>query len=152
MARFIYRMQNILDIKYKLEEQAKQNYMEVRARLNAAEEELKHLEERRWQYMGTYKVLVSDRLDVLEIEQCKNAIILMEEYILNQQSIIRSIEQELEEAVRRMNEAMKDRKIHEKLKENQFELFKQELNREEEKEIDQLVSYQYNNRDSGEEI
>lgn len=152
MARFIYRMQNILDIKYKLEEQAKQNYMEVRARLNAAEEELKHLEERRWQYMGTYKVLVSDRLDVLEIEQCKNAIILMEEYILNQQSVIRSIEQELEEAVRRMNEAMKDRKIHEKLKENQFELFKQELNREEEKEIDQLVSYQYNNRDSGEEI
>lgn len=152
MARFIYRMQNILDIKYKLEEQAKQNYMEVRARLNAAEEELKHLEERRWQYMGTYKVLVSDRLDVLEIEQCKNAIILMEEYILNQQSVIRSIEQELEEAVRRMNEVMKDRKIHEKLKENQFELFKQELNREEEKEIDQLVSYQYNNRDSGEEI
>lgn len=152
MARFIYRMQNILDIKYKLEEQAKQNYMEVRARLNAAEEELRHLEERRWQYMAAYKVLVSDRLDVLEIEQCKNAIILMEEYILNQQSVIQSIELELEEAVRRMNEAVKDRKIHEKLKENQFELFKQELNREEEKEIDQLVSYQYNNRNSGEEI
>ena len=74
------------------------------------------------------------------------------EYILSQQSVIRGIEQELEEAVRRMNEAVKDRKIHEKLKENQFELFKQELNREEEKEIDQLVSYQYNNRDSGEEI
>lgn len=152
MARFIYRMQNILDIKYKLEEQAKQNYMEVRARLNAAEEEMKRLEERRWQYMGTYKVLVSDRLDILEIEQCKNAIILMEEYILNQQSVIRGIEQELEEAVRRMNEAMKERKIHEKLKDNQFELFKQELNKEEEKEIDQLVSYQYNNRDSREEI
>lgn len=152
MARFIYRMQNILDIKYKLEEQAKQNYIEVRARLNAAKEELKHLEERRWQYMGTYKVLVSDILDVLEIEQCKNAIILMEEYILNQQSVIQSIELELEEAVRQMNEAVKDRKIHEKLKENQFELFKQEMNREEEKEIDQLVSYQYNNRDSGEEI
>lgn len=152
MARFIYRMQNILDIKYKLEEQAKQNYMEVRARLNAAEEELRHLEERSWQYMAAYKVLVSDRLDVLEIEQCKNAIILMEEYISNQQSVIQSIELELEEAVRRMNEAMKDRKIHEKLKENQFELFKQELNKEEEKEIDQLVSYQYNNRNSGEEI
>lgn len=152
MARFIYRMQNILDIKYKLEEQAKQNYMEVRARLNAAEEELKRLEERRWKYMSTYKVLVSDRLDILEIEQCKNAIILMEEYILNQKNIIWGIEQELEEAVKRMNEAMQERKIHEKLKDNQFELFKQELNKEEEKEIDQLVSYQYNNRNSREEI
>lgn len=151
MARFIYRMQNILDIKYKLEEQAKQNYMEVRARLNAAEEKLRCLEERRWQYMGTYKLLVSDRLDILEIEQCKNAILLMEEYITNQKSVIKSIEQELEEAVRCMNEAMKERKIHEKLRDNQFEIFKQELNKEEEKEIDQLVSYQYNNKDSGEE-
>ena len=68
MARFIYRMQNILDIKYKLEEQAKQNYMEVRARLNAAEEELRHLEERRWQYMAAYKVLVSD-LSLIHISE-----------------------------------------------------------------------------------
>ena len=44
MARFIYRMQNILDIKYKLEEQAKQNYMAVRARLNEAEERLSYFE------------------------------------------------------------------------------------------------------------
>lgn len=50
-----------------------------------------------------------------------------------------------------MNEAVKERKIHEKLKENQFEVFLQELNREEIKEIDQLVSYQYNNRDAEEE-
>ncbi len=36
MAKFFYRMQNILDIKYKLEEQAKQEYMAVRVRLNEA--------------------------------------------------------------------------------------------------------------------
>lgn len=44
MAKFIYRMQNILDIKYKLEEQAKQHYMEVRRKLNEAEGILAHLE------------------------------------------------------------------------------------------------------------
>ena len=152
MAKFIYRMQNILDIKYKLEEQAKQNYMAVRARLNEAEEYLAHLESRHLQYMDNYKVLVSERLDILEIEQCKNAILLMEDYIAAQKLVIYKIEQELEEAIRLMNEAMQERKIHEKLRENQFEVFKQELNQEELKEIDQLVSYQYNNKELNEEV
>lgn len=152
MAKFLYRMQNILDIKYKLEEQAKQNYMAVQTRLNDAQEELEHLESRSQQYMKDYVKLVSEKLDILEIEQCKNAIVLMEEYIVNQQMVIMQIEQELEEATRLLKEAMKERKIHEKLKENQFEVFKQELNVEETKEIDQLVSYQYNDRESGEEV
>lgn len=150
MARFIYRMQNILDIKYKLEEQAKQRYMEVRVRLNEAQDELERLEDRRDDYVSQYMVLVSKKLDVLEIEQCKNAIIIMEEYIHNQKEVVRKIEVELEIATQQMSEAMKERKIHEKLKENQFEVFLQELNQEEAKEVDQLVSYQYNNKDKEE--
>lgn len=144
MAKFFYRMQNILDIKYKLEEQAKQEYMAVRVRLNEAQAELEHLEQRKAAYMSIYRQLVSQKLDVLEIEECKNAIILMDEYIFNQNQVVQRIERELEIAAQKMNVAMQERKIHEKLKENQFEEFLQELNQEEMKEIDQLVSYQYN--------
>lgn len=152
MAKFFYRMQNILDIKYKLEEQAKQEYMAVRVRLNDAQAELESLEQRKASYMNLYRELVSKKLEVLEIEECKNAIILMDEYILNQKQVIQRIEYELEQATRKMNVAMQERKIHEKLKENQFEEFLQELNQEEMKEIDQLVSYQYNNKDIEEEV
>lgn len=148
MAKFIYRMENILQIKYKLEEQAKQNYMEVQARLNEATDKLQQLQNRKQRYEEQYRQLVSEHLDILEIETCKNAILYMDDEIKNQQNVIRSIEKELEQVLERMNEAMKDRKIHEKLKENQFEIFKQELNLEEMKEIDQLVSYQYNNPNS----
>lgn len=151
MAKFIYRMQSILDIKYKLEEQAKQHYMEVRVRLNDAIDELNALNVRKEAYFKTYRKLLSVKLDVLEIETCKNAILIIDEYIAEQQCKIHQIEQELEQALDAMNEAVKERKIHEKLKENQFEVFLQELNREEIKEIDQLVSYQYNNRDAEEE-
>ena len=145
MAKFLYRMQNILDIKCKLEEQAKQEFMEVQHRLNEAMEQLMHLEQRKDIYMQQYVQLVSEKLEVLEIEECKNAIILMDEYIISQQQVVRKIEHELELAAQKMNLAMQERKIHEKLKENQFEEFLQELNQEEMKEIDQLVSYQYNN-------
>lgn len=150
MAKFFYRMQNILDIKYKLEEQAKQEFMAVQHRLNEAMDELSHLEQRKNAYMQQYIQLVSHKLDVLEIEECKNAIILMDEYILNQQQVVKRIEHELEIATRKMSEAMKERKIHEKLKENQFEIFLQELNQEEAKEVDQLVSYQYNDKNKEE--
>ncbi|MCM1178748.1 MAG: flagellar export protein FliJ [Clostridium sp.] len=151
MAKFIYRMQSILDIKYKLEEQAKQHYMEVRNRLNEALDELDALLARKEAYFHTYRKLLSEKLDVLEIETCKNSILIMDGYIEQQQIKIREIEQELDQAMHAMSEAMKERKIHEKLKENQFEVFLQELNQEELKEIDQLVSYQYNNRDGEEE-
>ncbi|MBR1597469.1 MAG: flagellar export protein FliJ [Lachnospiraceae bacterium] len=145
MAKFIYRMENILNIKYKMEEQAKQEYMTVRMRLNEAEEELSALQVRKNDYFDTYRKLVSERLNVLDIEECKDAIILMDQYIDAQNQVIKRIELELEAAIAKMNEAMQERKIHEKLKENQFEIFLQELNQEEMKEIDQLVSYQYNN-------
>lgn len=46
MAKFIYRMENILNIKYKMEEQAKQEYMVVRMRLDEAEEQLDSLKKR----------------------------------------------------------------------------------------------------------
>ena len=35
MAKFVYKMQNILEIKYKLEDQAKTNYANARAKLKA---------------------------------------------------------------------------------------------------------------------
>lgn len=151
MAKFIYRMENILNIKYKMEEQAKQEYMTVRMRLNEAEEELAALKQRKDDYFVTYRKLVSEELNVLEIEECKEAIIMMDEYIVAQQQVIKGIELELEAAINKMNEAMQERKIHEKLKENQFDIFLQELNQEEMKEIDQLISYQYNNTSEEEE-
>lgn len=146
MAKFLYRMQNILDIKYKLEEQAKQQYMEVRMRLNQAMDELKELNKRKEFYFDTYRELVSKELEVLEIEGCKESILIMDEYIANQKLVISAIEKELEQAELVLREAMQERKIHEKLKDNQFEEFLQELNAEEAKEIDELVSYQYNDK------
>ncbi len=152
MAKFIYRMQSILDIKYKLEEQAKQHYMEVRTKLNEEEMVLAHLNKRKEEYFETYRRLLLEKLNVLEIESCKDAILIMDEYIMEQQKVVDIVQRELEQANEVMKEAMKERKIHEKLKENQFESFLQELKQEEAKEIDQLVSYQYSNKNTQEEV
>lgn len=151
MAKFAYRMENILNIKYQLEEQAKQKYMAVRVRLNEEEEKLNALQNRKQEYFVQYRDLLKERLDVLQIETCKEAILLMDEYIAAQEQVVARVEEELEQAIAKMNEAIKERKIHEKLKEKQFEIFLQELNQEEMKEIDQLISYQYNHSSDQEE-
>ena len=151
MAKFVYRMENILNIKYKLEEQAKQEYMTVRVRLNEEEEKLNALQNRKQEYFAQYRDLLKERLDVLQIETCKEAILLMDEYIAAQEQVVARVEKELEQAIAKMKEAIKERKIHEKLKEKQFEIFLQELNQEEMKEIDQLISYQYNHSSDQEE-
>ena len=144
MAGFVYRMQNILDVKYKLEEQKKQEYAQIQGRLNDAEAYLRDLEQRLEQDIDNLREATSGRLKLLEIESCKNAITFRRDQIDRQQRVVMSLRGEVERARIRLNEAMQDRKMHEKLKENQFEEFKQEMNRQESKEIDQLVSYTYN--------
>ena len=46
----------------------------------------------------------------------------------------------------KLTELMQERKMHEKLKENAFEEFKEEVKKQEGKEVDELTSYTYGQR------
>lgn len=148
MAKFIYRMQNILDIKYKLEESAKQEYAEAMHALSEEEAKLEHLKNRRNGYYLDYNESIKGRLDFIRIDECGNAMDIMDEMIAQQIDVVRDKSKEVEKARARLNAVMQERKMHEKLKENQFEDFKREINAEEAKETDQVVSYQYNNKNT----
>ena len=151
MAKFIYRMQNILDIKYKLEETEKQNFAAALQRLRNEEEKLQHLVMRRDRYASEYEQLLVGKLDFLKIEQCANAIEFLNEKITDQEQVIRNRSKELEQARQKLNQVIQERKMHEKLKEKQFEQFLQELSMQEIKEIDEVVSYQYGQGKTGTE-
>ena len=150
MAKFLYRMQNILDIKYKLEEAAKQEYAEAVRLLAIEEEKLELLEHRRYGYYLDYNDSIKGRLDFVKIDECGNAMDIMDEMIVAQNEVIREKSKEVEKARNNLNTVMQERKMHEKLKENKFEEFKQEINEAEAKETDQVVSYQFNNKNAEE--
>ncbi len=150
MAKFIYRMQNILDIKYKLEESAKQEYAEAMQNLAREEAKLEQLRKRRYGYYLDYNKSIMGELDFLLIDECGNAMDIMDEKIEEQIEVVREKSKEVEKARVKLNTVMQERKMHEKLKENKFEEFKQEINAEEAKETDQVVSYQYNNKNTEE--
>lgn len=141
MARFIYRMQSILDIKTKMEEQAKMEFAAARMRLDEEEEKQRVLEERKNAYEEKGRALLRDSLKVLEIMENQDAIARMDEFIALQQKNVEKAQQLLEEARVSLQMAMQESKTQEKLKEKAFEEFIHEENVREAKEVDELTSY-----------
>ena len=64
MARFRYSLQNILNIKEKMETQAKQEFGTAQAALNVETEHLERLKERRREYEEQSAGLLKGKLDL----------------------------------------------------------------------------------------
>ncbi len=143
MARFRYRLQNILNIKLKMEEQAKQEFSAARMALDEEEEKLSALRDRKRSYEERARTLLSGSLNVRNIEENKNAILAMDGFISAQQAEVDRAARQLEAARENMKVAMQERKTQEKLREKAFDAFMLEENRAESKVIDELTSYTY---------
>ena len=143
MAKFIYRMQNILNLKTKLEEQQKMEFAAARKRLDEEEEKLNLLFRRKANYEEEGRRLREDSLNVQDILDNRNALIQMDDYIAFQRIQVSKAEDALEIERQKLQEAVQERKIQEKLRENAFEVFMREENARESNEVDELVSYTY---------
>jgi len=143
VAVFRYKMQSILDIKLKMETQAKQEFAQAKLILDREEEKLEALYARKREYEERAKDLLNGKLDLQEISDNNVAILRTDEFIAEQKKRVSKAEQLLEKARVKLQEVMRERKVQETLKEKAFEAFLQEEKQQESKEIDQLTSYKY---------
>lgn len=143
MARFIYRMQSILDVKSKLEETAKQEFSHKQLLLVKEEEKLAKLIKSKEHYEEEAVRLRTGSLDFLKIQENQNALNHLELEIKTQRERIRERQKEVEEAREKLAELMKERKAQEILKEKAFEQFLQDEKNAESKEVDELTSYTF---------
>ena len=143
MAKFVYTMQNILNIKQKLENQAKIAYGQANAKLLEEQRKLQEIPVRKARYDERARELVSGSIQIQESQENKQAIDAMKSAMRAQLLQVQSAERAVEDARRKLNDVMVERKTHEKLREKQFEQFKEELAYEENKVVDGLVSYTY---------
>ena len=146
MGIFRYRMQSILNIKIKMETQAKQEFASAKKALDDEVEKLHILFQRKSEYEDEARRLLAGALNVLEITANKEAILRMEEYITLQQQAVERAKDKVEDARAKLKEVMQEREIQEKLREKAFENFLAEEKALEGKEIDQLTSYTYSKR------
>ncbi len=143
MARFRYSMQSILNIKLKMETQAKQEFSAAKAALDEEEERLQRLFDRKAGYEERAAELLSGTLNVRDINENKMAVLCMDRYIEEQRLQVAKAERNLEQARERLTEVMMERKTHETLKDKAFQQFLMDEKRQESKEIDELTSYTY---------
>ena len=143
MAKFKYRMQSILEVKKKLEEQAKNEFAAARAALNEEEDKLEQLKKRKEAYEDEGRALREDTLNIMDIIENKEALLRMDEFIADQQLNVKRAEDRMEEARLALQTAMQESKTQDKLREKAFEQFMKDENARDSKEIDELVSYTY---------
>lgn len=143
MAKFRYRMQSILEIKKKLEEQAKNEFAAARAAWNEEEDKLEQLKKRKEAYEDEGRALRENTLNIMDIIENKEALLRMDEFIADQQLNVKRAQDRMEEVRLALQTAMQESKTQEKLREKAFEQFVKEENAKESKEIDELVSYTY---------
>ena len=130
----------------KLESQAKIAYGVANQKYLEEQKKLQEIMLRRASYEKLLKESMIGMIDVRQVSHARADVNAMKTIMRRQMMEVHKAERVMEDARKALNEVMMERKTHEKLKEKAFEQFKAELNAEESKEIDQLVSYTYNNR------
>ncbi|MGN0346446.1 MAG: flagellar export protein FliJ [Lachnospiraceae bacterium] len=143
MGRFRYNMQNILGIKEKMETQEKQQFALQTKRLTEEEEKLHVLEAEKERLIEEGKKLRLTKINILDIKENTAAKQYQDELIKKQEAQVKTAQKNREIARIRMQKAIQEREIYEKLKEKAFEEFMAEENRAQAKEIDELTSYVY---------
>ena len=147
--RFQYRMQNILNIKLKEEEQQKTAFGLAQARLNEEQDKLAALIARREEYVEEGRRMRLDAISVQKLRENQEAVKVMDTLIMSQRSAVARAEKNLEIERQRLTVAMQERKMHERLREKAYERFLAEEKAEEAKINDERSSFVYGQR-SGE--
>ncbi|MBE5900568.1 MAG: flagellar export protein FliJ [Lachnospiraceae bacterium] len=143
MKKFVYSMQSILNLQYKIEDQQKASFREASEKLRAEEERLRELMNQQSEYEDQLKELMNGVLDLPGVRVKKHDIDIMKSRVRTQMLNVHMAEKNMEAARIRLTQAMIDRKTQERMKEKAFDAYKIELAQEESKEIDQLVSYKH---------
>ncbi|MCR4909184.1 MAG: flagellar export protein FliJ [Lachnospiraceae bacterium] len=150
MARFRYRMQNILNLKMKLEEQARMKYAEQRHALTLAEQQRDALIAEKERYEEESRSSVGETVTIADLKLNAERITTMKYLIADQQKVVEKENKKLDEVRAKLEEVMMERKAQEKLREKAFEQFKKDELAAESKAIDELTSYVYGNKNPDE--
>lgn len=144
MAKFRYRMQNILNIKMKLETQAKNEFAAANMELLEEQEKLAVMLAHNQELLEEgQRLRLKESLSIKDITDNKLSVELQKEKMKQQALRIHEAECRVEQKRAEMIELTKERKTQEILREAAFEEFLRGEKAEESKQIDQLTSYTY---------
>ena len=145
MKKFQFRLQVVLDIKEKLLEQKLLELSKVQRGLQDAVNKQKTLEGYQAEINeALLNVFQSgNELDLVEVQRYKDFINKLIVDISNQKVVVQNITKLLDIKRKEVNDVLKEKKVLEKLKENQKKKFYHEFEAYERNELDDIASSRY---------
>ena len=144
MAKFVFRLQSVLNIKSRLEEQQRNAFATARRRVDEEEEKLNNLYGRLSFYEDEgRRMLTEDSLHVRDIIDNEHAISTVKDYIEDQKVALKQAEELLEVERLKLVDAMKERRTYERLREKAYDDYIEEEKRAEGVINDEHNSYVY---------
>jgi flagellar FliJ protein len=146
MAVYKFKMQGVLDIKEKLETQAKQDFANANLKLLEEEALLDKIIRKKEDYIEEGVKLRDGVIDPVAIDINKRAVEVMEDQEEAQKKEVAIARKNVDAARKKMMDARMETKTYEKLKEDDFNEFMIEQGKAESKEIDELNSFRFAER------
>ncbi len=147
MARFVYKMQSVLNIKQQTENQTKMEFAMAQAELNKQLDILQEYIDRKAAYIKEAEDLRNeDSLKLREILDNQYATAQMDVMIKHQSLVVEQYQQRVEKVRIKLTRNIQERKMQETLRDRAFAEFMEEQKQEEAKENDQRTSFTYGQR------
>ncbi len=147
MARFVYRMQSVLNIKQQTENQTKMEFAVAQAQLNEQLDILDEYIKRKARYIQEGEELRNaESLKLQDILDNQYATAQMDVMIKQQKMVVSQFEQRVEQVRVKLTRNIQERKMQETLRERAFAEFLEQEKQEEAKENDQRTSFTYGQR------
>ncbi|GKX28986.1 hypothetical protein SH1V18_14660 [Vallitalea longa] len=143
MAKFQFRLQNVLNIKEKLEEQKKMELSNAHQLLDIEEKRLEHLTALRDDNIKILRNKVGNKITVKDIRDIGESNQYYSNIIIQQDIVVAKANDRVSFIKKELKEALIEKKIYEKLKENAYAKYYDEECKEEQKHLDEIVSYRY---------
>ena len=145
MKKYSFRLQPVLEIREKALEDKRLEMAKVIKLLNDYENELKTLEEKTVNYNVELEGISNsnDYINVADTAGYNNYLVDIEQKIKNQKFLIENTKKVLREKQSEVNEALKEVKVLEKLKETQSQKFYKAIEKKEAEEIDDIITARY---------
>ncbi len=141
MRRFKFRLQSVLNIKEKKLEDERLKLGEIISTLEAQKDVLLELSDKKENLKNRLNATLENSiLDIQFVVDHKNYLERLEQDIKTQFEIIKKTQIQLEEQQIQVNEAYKEVKVLEKLKEKQYKNFLFEYEQNQIKELDDITS------------
>lgn len=144
MKKYSFRLQPVLDIREKTLEDKRLEMAQVIQVLNEQQEGLEKLLAKQSAYKEELESLsLEDDLNVFSLANFKNYMVNLQTQIKQQEANIENTKKALRVKQDAVNEALKEVKVLEKLKENQSKKFYRDIEMKEANEIDDLTTARY---------